>query len=319
MSRSKVENPDDDARFDFCYRLRNWEQLQLQAHYQRRRPEPAPPKASFAVREAKWSSLFDVCRLPFLHRSKSYSSLGSQAPILRNKPTAEQSEANELVVPKADVLGAMLLRAVCTGNFELVASLLYAKANVHMEDVFGFGSMHYAARYASPEIVRLLARTGPYVNKTDDSGMSPLCHAVKIGRSDVVHCLLELGAELRFDHLEHCVSTGDSETAEVLLDHWTKENRHLDSLDVLLLTATQTRDRDMIELLLEHGARALARDEAGRTAMSIASGRGDREIVQLLFDYGAEPGWSHVQSKMLSEVARYRHIAMVETLLSKGR
>ncbi|KAK4499520.1 hypothetical protein PRZ48_010035 [Zasmidium cellare] len=309
----------DDARFDFCYRLRNWEQLQLQSYYQRRQPEPAPAKASFAVREARLLALLNVCRLPFLHRSKSYSSLGSQAPILRSQPNIEDSKADEIVAPTADVLGTMLLRAICTGSFELVASLLYARANVHMEDAFGFGSMHYAARYASPDIVRLLARAGPYVNKVDDSGMTPLCHAVKIGRSDVLQCLLELGAAMRLDHLEHSVVTGDSDTTEVLLEHWNKSNKPLDSLDILLLTATHNRDRDMMELLLEHGARALARDEAGKTAMSIASARGDREIVQLLFDYGAEPdGWGNVQSKMLNEVAQYRHIAMVETLLSKG-
>lgn len=262
----------------------------------------------------------DVCKIPFVNRSKSWRPLSSEAPLLNSSSTLRDRPPIEITVPNSDVLGAMLLRAICTGSFELVASLLYAGANVRFQDSFGFGPMHYAARYASLDVARLLAQAGAYVDRPDDSGMSPLAHAVKIGRSDIVHCLLNLGAILHRNHLRTSISASDRDTADVLLDYWTRSDRNLDVLDKLLLTATIRRDRAMVKLLLTHGARALAEDEAGNNVMSIASLAGYREIVQLLYDYGAELEYSDwVEKNLLWEAKEYRHIAMVEMLLAKGR
>lgn len=314
--RYSLMRQNDDARFDFCFRLRDWEQLQLHAIHWKKMAEPISGNVQILSQRTRWINMLQSCGLPFFQRCIRHTSLEPEGPIRRQQSSPILDEP---LVQNADILGVMLLRAICTGNFKLVASLLFAKANIDLDDSFGFGSMHYAARYASPGVMRLLARAGPYVNKIDVTGMSPLCHAVKIGRSEIVQCLLELGAELRFHHLEYCVATGDTDTTEVLLDYWSKTDQSLDPLDILLLTATHNRDAHMVEALLTHGARALAKDQAGNTAMSIASSKGDKEIVQLLYGYGPEPDcWNKSRIKAMSEIVEYRHVAMVETLLSKG-
>lgn len=298
----------DDDRFDFCYRVRQWEQSQLRASWNPdTKPEEAvvSPKRPFSL-----GSLTSLVRLPFASHAK-----GSDSTV----SSPEQMQSIGSLPSTSDVLGAALLRAVCTGNAELVRAFIQAGANVDFVDAFGFGVMHYTAQYGSPEVAWQIVRLGVDVNVPDKHGSTPLYHAVRTGRSILVHYLIAWGAEPQIDDLRLAVENGNIEDAEILVEEWRHTGKSLDALDQLLLQAVQQHDKKMTEVLLSNGARAFATDSSGRTALTVAASAEDREIALLLIEYGAEPdGWTTKDDRSLAEVVKYRHLAQVELLLSKN-
>ncbi|CAK4031868.1 ankyrin repeat [Lecanosticta acicola] len=248
--------------------------------------------------------------MPFVSHSKGYGATPSKVdrtPCASSLPSA------------ADVLGAALLRAVCTGSAELVNAFIRAGANIGFVDALGFSAMHYVAQYGTPQVAWLFVQRGVDVNVPDRHGRTPLFHAVRTARSVLVHYLIAWSAKIQIDDLRMAVETGNTEDAVILVEEWIHTGKTLDTLDELLLQAVKQRDKNMVELLLENGARALATDTAGRTALTIAASAEDRELALLLIEYGADPdGWNVEGNRSLAEVVKWRHLAMVELLLSKG-
>ena len=298
----------DDDRFDFCYRVRHWEQSQIRASTQLR---PQVQEGTVhAKRPFSIGSLTSLIRLPIFNHSKG-SDIASKI--------TDQKSSDASISMLTDVLGAALLRAVCTGNAELVRSFMCAGANMHFVDAFGFGALHYVAQYGTPEVAWLIVRQGADVNIPDRHGRTPLFHAVRTGKSVLVHYFIAWGAQVQIEDLLISVEYGNTEDAEILVEEWIHAGKPIDAFDALLLQAVKQSDKNMAELLLENGARSFATDSYGRTALSIAISAEDREIVLLLIEYGAEPdGWNAQNDKSLADAVKYRHLAMVELLLSKS-
>ena len=111
-------------------------------------------------------------------------------------------------------------------------------------------------------------RNGADVNGVGSIGFTPLHNAISSGHTDVVHALLDHGADV------HPVNeSGDT------------------ALDMALYEAVfNDGDADVISALLDHGANVYRRDSGGQTPLHTAV-NGSRlrpEIVSLLIEHGAD-------------------------------
>lgn len=292
----------DGKRFDFCYRLPHWEHAQLDGVDQSRKTSRV---ISTGGAQQKKKNYFPSRLQPrWLRRHRK---------LTASSHVADRDHAVR------QLLSAGLLRAVCTGNHELVTSFLCAGASVHFKDTMGFNAMHYAAQYASPELAYVLVRHGADIEEPDGhQGMSPLSHAVAASRESLVLYLISWGAQLTAEDLVKSVTADDVEVAEILVEHWKHCWKPMAVLDDLLLLAVKLGHVSIVELLLGSGARSTTKDDDGCSALSIALAAHDKEIARLLLNHGSEPdGWFEKDDRPLSEVINCRHLAMLESLWSK--
>jgi uncharacterized protein len=90
-----------------------------------------------------------------------------------------------------------LANAVIDGRADMVDLLLAAAANVNASDAKGYTPLHFAALNHVVTIARALIAANAVVDAKDAWGNTPLSTAVfeSRGRADVVHALLEAGAD----------------------------------------------------------------------------------------------------------------------------
>ena len=153
--------------------------------------------------------------------------------------------------------------AVVEGNVEIVQSLLDGGADVNDRDGFHQTAFLIALWEKNFEVARLLIKYGADVNFPDGVGgvgWTPLQVASQCGHSEIVHVLLEHGADVNAKKE----------------DDWTA--LHLASyLDYF----------DVVEALLKRGANLHERDDQGRTPFQLAVMFGHQEVTQLLSAHGA--------------------------------
>ena len=164
-----------------------------------------------------------------------------------------------------------LLSAAYNGGLEMVQVLLKYKADMDARDNAGENALHNASNGNGPDIggpslsnvARLLLENGADVNaRTDkDKGhFTPLHLAAEEGRIEVVHVLLQHGANVG-------TKNGDGRTA--------------------LHQAAKSGKVEVVHVLLQHGANVGTKDDSGRTALQIASDKGYGDIMKLLSEHRA--------------------------------
>ena len=115
-----------------------------------------------------------------------------------------------------------------------------------------------------------LVSAGADVEATNPQGLSVLMLAAAYGQSDVVHLLVELGADI-------------NRSAVV-----TWAGRRIGGVTPLMAACCDSTGRaDVVELLLDLGANAAARDSEGRTAFDYAELSSYQAIVALLRERSA--------------------------------
>lgn len=216
--------------------------------------------------------------------------------------------------------------AVCCANVEVLAVLLAAGADAHI-DICGWETLlAYAATRGHAEIARLLlAQTAPYTTRQrEDALVDAIRHGhedvirvfidagidinsfiyakqclldVAIGRGSdrIVNFLLDLGAyiELPGDHgdtpLHKAITTGHPISVMTLLDRGAIiETR--DNVGFTPLTSAVIFDRsEMVEVLLERNANTEARTEDGDTSLLLAAQCGLIKPLRLLLSRKADP------------------------------
>ncbi|CAG7956120.1 unnamed protein product [Penicillium olsonii] len=82
--------------------------------------------------------------------------------------------------------------------------------------------LDYAITTSSSTIVNILVSAGVRINDTDRLGYTPLMNACHLGRDEVVHCLVDRGADIRATNsfnlsVLECIVIGESRTKEALL------------------------------------------------------------------------------------------------------
>jgi uncharacterized protein len=158
------------------------------------------------------------------------------------------------------------------------------------------------------------------IEATDDLGQRALLSAARFGRTEVVRCLLDRGADINAVDW-----SGQSALSNSAVE------RHTDAFDLLLsrgarrgiVDALALNDAALLEDLLNKELRCDSdvdwlSDGRVRLAM-LAAGRGNEAIVRLLLDRGAAhfQEWCDDQT-LLAEAARHGHIAVARLLIDRG-
>ena len=164
-----------------------------------------------------------------------------------------------------------LLSAALNGDFEMVQVLLKYKADVDARHVGGWTSLHLASHANTSlgpnitpsfsNIARRLLEHGAGVNaRTNMHSCTPLHLATQRGKVEVVHVLLQHGADVG-------TKDGSGRTA--------------------LHQAAQFGKVEVVYVLLQHGADVGTKDSNGRTALQVALDRGHVEVIKMLSEHRA--------------------------------
>lgn len=151
-----------------------------------------------------------------------------------------------------------LFEAAALGESDRVSDILKQDGNAAKRwSADGFTSLHLAAFFNRPEVVRDLIRHGADVAAVARNPMKvmPLHSAAAAHSREIVRLLVENGAP------PNAQQEGG----------WTP-----------LHEAAQIGDQEMVSALLEYGADPQLRSKNGKTAIDMAEEKGHREIVQLL-------------------------------------
>ena len=154
-----------------------------------------------------------------------------------------------------------LFEAATLGDVARLESLIDGGEQVDARSPDDATALHFAAFFAQPATAKVLVDRGAdlaAVSRTFGR-VTPLHNAAAGGSAEVVHLLLEGGAD---------------------------PNARQDGGFVALHAAAQNGDVAMARDLLEHGADAALATDDGRTALSIAEEQGHDEVAALLRERG---------------------------------
>lgn len=253
-------------------------------------------------------------------------SLASCVELLKSTAEGHVRTAAVLLKNGASSIQKGLLAATQAGNPELVGFLLYAGAQVNVDESsqallysvnrsMASGIFHAivegrlknntekgqsdllwrAALARHEETVEVLLRAGAAVNPQDGS-MPSLFAAAELGQVGMIRSLLHWGADANTvaegaTALERALGSmiRSAEGVSLLLDAGADVNAtgHPGNCTPLMLAAGGS-DAEIVKLLLGAGADARATDQTGRTALMNAAADGNEEIVKLLLDAGAD-------------------------------
>jgi len=169
--------------------------------------------------------------------------------------------------------------------------------NLELRDETGGTPLTHAVLTSSPNIVRDLLKLGVNVNAQDNRGRTALSYATEIGRWNILEDLLQAGADAD-------LQDGDGYTVLMLAaEHGYPENA---------------------KLFLESGADPNLQTSFGTTALMFASENGKLDVVRILLEYGADVNlrddWGRVGKgrTALDWADTNGHADVVELLLKYG-
>lgn len=132
------------------------------------------------------------------------------------------------------------------------------------------------------------------LNTSDQSGRTPLMHAVAFGNLETLRALLDADAEVnarnRSDATALLWAAGDQEKARLLIERGADVKiQSRQGRTPLMVAASRAGNSEVVALMLSKGADPRAKDRLGTTALSLAARAGDLASVRLLLTAGAEP------------------------------
>lgn len=222
-----------------------------------------------------------------------------------------------------------LITAVDTGDHTIVKRLIQAGCDVSRYDSQRRNAIHYAVRRRYGDIVRTLAAAGgnvhleeliPNIDLADKRGLTPLIMATRAGFLDMMHILLECGANpdmfgrvggwRAFTAVWEAVQCGDSRALKILVDAGANvnaaEDEHYGSPLFALFMCTHSRP-DILHILLDAGIDVNYRDANNYSALHLAVDTERLELATILYsaDYDArnDVAWmtTYLESRMTSE------------------
>jgi len=156
-------------------------------------------------------------------------------------------------------------------------------------------TLDLAARSENVEILSLVVRSSQ-VRLTGERGAAILGQAARSRKTDLVHFLLDSGADVNshapgegWTPLVSAVNSGSYENAVLLLSNGADVNARDNNARIALWYAAILENTGLIALLSEHGADLNARDTEGRTALMHAADFCFTWDIRALLDAGADP------------------------------
>ncbi len=154
-----------------------------------------------------------------------------------------------------------LSNAVKRGHVDIVKTLLAAKADVSLRDMFDFNVFTTAVAGGNQEIAGLLLDAGAKVND-GMSGLTPMAFAASSGNTDMMRFLAERGADVNYG-----AKTGE-QTA--------------------LISAIVGAQIESVKTLIELKANVNTKMKDGTTPLKMAQKGDQEEIIALLVAAGAK-------------------------------
>ncbi|MEE9442099.1 MAG: ankyrin repeat domain-containing protein [candidate division Zixibacteria bacterium] len=198
----------------------------------------------------------------------------------------------------------------------------------------GADTIHNAVKNGDMAGIKVLAeRDREALNKQDESGKSPLHHAIEMNYTDIARYLIAQGANTNLTDndnespLHYSASAGNLEIARLLLDG---ESVSLNDTSAVkrggsvgnwtpLHLACLNSHPDMVQLLLEYGADIEATDGVKRTPLILSVEGGDMQVVRILVENGADINAQAIRSyTALLWAARNGFEEMVNYLVDRG-
>ncbi|CAG8058616.1 unnamed protein product [Penicillium nalgiovense] len=117
--------------------------------------------------------------------------------------------------------------------------------------------LDYAITTSSSTIVNILVSAGARIDDTDRLGYTPLMNACHLGREEVVHCLVDGGADIRATNsfnlsVLECIVIGESRTKEALLQRICPHATQVQLNRALWLAVNDKKE--LVGILLRFGA-----------------------------------------------------------------
>jgi len=174
-----------------------------------------------------------------------------------------------------------LIRAVQTGNTDIVSMLVDAGADMNIRDNYGNTPLIQASMIGEEYILDLLLDfdyildSGSDVNATNNAGETALIAASRLGKSVIVERLLDLGADVN-------AQSNAGETALIVASRL----GHYDIVEMLLASEEEEEEDGTYMYVYETDVNVV--DATGNTALTVARHYRHDEIVKLLLDAGAD-------------------------------
>ncbi|VDD88122.1 unnamed protein product [Enterobius vermicularis] len=191
-----------------------------------------------------------------------------------------------------------LIWAIISGRVEIVKHLLEKfNYDINDKDKYGYTAVHHAAHVGNTQIIKMLFkfRDGCNINSVDNNKATPLHLAAGRGLTDVVRCLITLGAIRESEDFQNrtpvfyaCLG-GQAHTLKVMLNELDCEPQTTDALGrTALHCAAFAGFVACIEVLIQKSDQLIyAKDNDQLTALHVACLSGKLDCVKILLQYGA--------------------------------
>ena len=193
------------------------------------------------------------------------------------------------------VKGHNFLELCRTGTAQEISDAINSGVDVNYRDEeedFGFTALNMAARENTPDVVRLLIKSGADTNSQTNDGNTALMWASLRGNEDIITSLLDAGADVNLSRA--------------------------DGLTALMAAAKKSTPR-VIDILLKAGANVNAKDSNGMTALHHAAmNNPDPEAVNTLIEAGSEDITANNGRDALIFAAMLNTPGVVAALLEAG-
>lgn len=190
-----------------------------------------------------------------------------------------------------------------------------AREKIYSSSLEVFSPLHFASGYGNVEILQKILRSSmDSIDKHDNSGLTPILAAAKVGHTEVFCHLIESGADIS-------VKSRDGQTVASILQHHTYASLRIRFEEILLDAvlsqtlkgysefralhfAARTGNLPAVGQLLKMGYPVNSLEESGHSPLMLAAKEGNAEACKLLLLHGADCGILNHRGETALHLAR---------------